>query len=857
MTYTYSGGYYHISDHDFRGFNHVMVSGPTGPNGEQIITETWFHQGNDTAVLDENATVETLKSLASVTPGYMKGKPYRTKVKNGQGTVLSETTTTYKDDTSIPYFNPAQEVKSYIYGSTTVHTKTALTYDAYGNVTKEEQYGDVSITTDDRTIERSYAINETPWIVGLLKNETVYAGIGATAQVSSTDYYFDNAADCNAQSFNQVPTKGNVTRIERWLNGGANPEVRMAYDDYGNLKCTRDARGNIATITYDSTNAFPLVATNPLGHQTIIQYYGVGGVLADKGLYGQVKSVKDPNNMVTTSEYDPFGRKTKVIAADGTWASWAYNNFGTINTQHIRTDSSAGIWSTTYFDGLGRTYLAKKSGPAGKVIATQTQYNATGTVHRSSLPYFDGTETPRWTHYTYDDLGRATEVLNEYDNPPTSVKACYDVLVTTGLDAEGHKKRQTKDALGRLVKVEEFDGTFASCSTNDAPYAETTYEYDVMGNLRYVHDARGNTTEMRYNSLGQKYYMSDPDMGVWQYTYNANGSLESQTDAKGQTITFSYDALNRVKTKLYPDNSQVTYTYDVTPGGPETSYPIGRLSTMSDATGTTKYFYDNMGRATVTKKSIDGTEYTAVTGYEPATGRLQNIKYPGDTQPSVWYSYDGGYLSAVRSSQSGTVPAYVTYTNYTALGQPKNVTNGNGVTTTYTYRDDNSRLYSIVTKTGGQNLLNLSYTYWKDGNIKSIMDGVNSTRSYSQINYDGLSRLKEVLNSGPTLTYVYDEIGNFLSKEGIGYTQYGLNAGPHAVTMTSDGKIYRYDLNGNMVSDGTRIIAYNYDNMPVSVTVSGATSTFVYDGAGARVMKISPSGATAYIGKLQECRAGV
>ena len=42
-----------------------------------------------------------------------------------------------------------------------------------------------------------------------------------------------------------------------------------------------------------------------------------------------------------------------------------------------------------------------------------------------------------------------------------------------------------------------------------------------MGNLRFVTDAKGNQTEMRYDTLNRKYYMNDPDMGVWGYVYDA------------------------------------------------------------------------------------------------------------------------------------------------------------------------------------------------------------------------------------------------------------------------------------------------------------------------------------------------
>lgn len=50
----------------------------------------------------------------------------------------------------------------------------------------------------------------------------------------------------------------------------------------GNITCTRDANGNVSTVTYDSTKTFPTTTTNPLGHVTTTQYYGVDGQVVDK-----------------------------------------------------------------------------------------------------------------------------------------------------------------------------------------------------------------------------------------------------------------------------------------------------------------------------------------------------------------------------------------------------------------------------------------------------------------------------------------------------------------------------------------------------------------------------------------------
>jgi RHS repeat-associated protein len=842
-TYTYSGGFYHVGDQEFRGFNHVTITGP-GSDSERVVSETWFHQGNDTAV-DVN--------VPTASGGYMKGKPYRTIV-SGQGQKYRETTIDYHANLSsfaTNSFNPPHQVDNYVCdrGSCGIHTKTIYEeedYDAYGNVKVEKFYADANASLPYRKVERSFTSAEANWLVGLPLTEDVYDGSGA--HLTNTKYYYDDVATgvagCNEISSNTTPSKGNITRIVRWFNdpletGLPDPEVRMAYDDYGNLVCTRDPKANPPTVYYyDSTSTFPVRVINTLQQETKTKYYGVDDAPADKGLYGQVKSVTalhlstDPTPPTTIMEYDEFGRKKKVTAPDTTWTSWDYIDFGTVGLQHIMidnstTDNSPGLTSWTYFDGLGRTYLQKQDGPGGKKIASETEYNITGTVKRTSMPYFDGTENPRYTTYTYDPMGRVTLI----SSPSGIVLGCYNGVVTDSIDADGHRKRETRDALGRLVKVEEYMGiTYTSCPTDvPTPYIWTDYEYDVLGNLVTVkvHGSSVNTTEMKYDSLGRKYDMQDPDMGHWTYKHDVNGNLWKQTDANANpvTITFDYDELNRVKKKVYPTGTNVEYTYD----DPTSAYPVGRLTKMTDASGTTTYNYDLMGRPASVKKRVDGVDYTITAGYE--NGRVASVTYPGPDGDIVRYSYGtGGELSAVRNGALTYAYAVYPAQDYTALMQPKTVINGNGVSTVYDFYPENSRLKNITTSTSAEQLLNLTYEYTDGGNVKSIADNLNPNISSMAV-------------PGLELTYLYE------------------GPKPHAVTSSSDGITYEYDDNnangnGNMTFDGVRRINYDYDNMPQSMVTSLGTTTFVYDGAGARVKKTGPNGEMVYIGKLYECKEG-
>ncbi len=86
---------------------------------------------------------------------------------------------------------------------------------------------------------------------------------------------------------------------------------------------------------------------------------------------------------------------------------------------------------------------------------------------------------------------------------------------------------------------------------------------------------------------------------------------------------------------------------------------------------------------------------------------------------------------------------------------------------------------------------------------------------------------------------------------------YGDAAHKHAVTSLSSGETYAYDANGNMVTrfEGglTYTQAFDAENRLVSVTVSGQTTQFVYDGDGNLVKKIKPDGSrTLYIRGVYE-----
>jgi YD repeat-containing protein len=400
---------------------------------------------------------------------------------------------------------------------------------------------------------------------------------------------------------------------------------------------------NLTSITYDSTYTYPYQATNPLSHTATTVY---------DPKYGKVISETEPNGNTTTYAYDVFGRRTKVtgpLDSTSTYGtvSYEYQDCGTANLR-IVTNSTEESGTANYLksevclDGLERTIKTWKEGPDGSTIVQDIEYDSTGRVYRKSLPYFDGTGSPKWITYTYDPVGRVTQITNP---DSTVVTTSYDKSTTTFIDANGHKKVEVKDVYGRLIKVEEYTGTTGS----HALYATTTYEYNARGNLIKLTDTESNQTTMTYDTLGRKLTMNDPDMGSWSYSYDNNGNLLSQTDAKNQTINFTYDELNRTTRKIYPVGSDTIYAYDET----FSTNPTGRLTTLTDSTGSTKYYYDELGRTVKAIKTVDTTSYTTETTYD-ALSRTTSITYPDSKRVNYTYDTGGNLLTIVDDVSSGS-----------------------------------------------------------------------------------------------------------------------------------------------------------------------------------------------------------
>lgn len=370
------------------------------------------------------------------------------------------------------------------------------------------------------------------------------------------------------------------------------------------------------------------------------------------------------------------------------------------------------------------------------------------------------------------------------------------------------------------------------------------------GSLTNIVDNENNVIEYAYNDLGQVVAMADPDMGVWQYRRDFAGRLREQVDAKNQLVRFNYDdPLGRLRSRQVFDYTGafvygVTNFYDSSDDANFTVY-AGQLYKTTDSEGWQKNGYDVRGRTVKTARylSKNGNTYTNQFACDDQD-RVASTVYPNGG-PTVTNIYDtGGNLSQVKQvGESNTV--FYAATGFNALGQLLGINFGNGVATANSYFANSHRVQRVTTaKSGSTNIQDLTYSYDKVSNLKSIADGVyitNASAALSSIVYDDLHRLTSLTRPAvsQTTTFSYSPIGNITvnGEAGAGTYDYKLRM-PHAV-KSANGKSYAYDANGNMIVRGAQQLSYDAENRLIQVGGASYTSpiTFGYDGSGARLWK--------------------
>ncbi len=774
-------------------------------------------------------------------------------------------------------------------------------YDDFGNITEQTSFGALGIDGDESFIFTEYINDSGRWLIGLPSRELV---TDYSSQKYSETLSFYDGQDFTGLPAGQAE-KGLLTRQQGWVSGDNYVNLmRSRYDAYGNVVESLDPLGSSRAITYDSIlNTYPVredievgsgkpdlavSAEYSLGLGTVTGSIGFNGHETTYGhdCFGRLTSIVGPGD---SSEL-PTVSFTYTLTDPAKKLIYYYNAAGeltlhsgiaapcSVSTRSREVSGSFETHDTTQFvDGLGRSLALYEEAEQGFAVKNAVLFNARAAVSTKFVPYSTGAglyvrpqdDAPA-VKIRYDAAGRATVHISPPDGlgAVSTVTTQYAPLARSETDENGNSKQYISDGLERLTEVHEH---------NDSDTYITNYGYDASDNLIRVTDALGNIKTMTCDGLGRRTELSDPDRGRTLYQYDNVGRLTESMDNKGQLISYTYDAPGRMLTVDYLDgrgkSPDITYHYDQ----PSADYPAmlntgGRLAWIEDLSGGLFISYDDRGNIARSVKRIafngSVSDYSSFC-HTDAMGRVTEAVYPDGDRVS--YLYNNG-------ARLESIPGILGRIDYTPAGKLHEIEYANGLQTSYSY-DPRLRLSSLHTDTPagtGSPLQNLSYGFDEARNITSIDDNralppgspLDATQAFE---YDDLYRLSAAAGPGyGRIEFQHDEIGNMVYKSspasggqhisdplinlgiiesggaggssGRGVRLPGDPPGPHAITGTQSGLSYLYDDNGNVVSRSGDAYEWDFNDRLVRTVTDNATTRYVYDYAGQRVIKSSRRG---------------
>lgn len=538
-----------------------------------------------------------------------------------------------------------------------------------------------------------------------------------------------------------------------------------SYDAQGNLSAVTNALNQATQITAYDPNGRPLTVQDPNGLVTTLAYDPRGRLIS-----------RTVGNETTTYAYDGVGDLTQVTLPDGSTIAYTYD------PAHRLTDIADSLGDHLHYtlDAMGNRTKEDAYDPANALAQTRSRvYDAL-----NHLVQEIGAQN-QVTAYSYDANGNRTAIT----------------------DPLSHTTARAFDALNRLIQVTDPAG------------GVTAYGYDNLDRLTGVTDPRHLVTSYSYDGLNDLTRTVSPDSGTTNRTYDSAGNLKTATDARGITASYSYDALNRVTGIAYSDGSQIAFQYDQGPNA------VGRLSAMSDPSGSTVWHYDAQGQVSAKTQTVGTLTETLQYAYDNA-GHLAQITYPSGRVVS--YSYAAGRIAAIAVDGQPLLSGI----SYRPFGAVAGWAWGNGSAYARSF-DQDGQLTGFPLGPATR-----AVSYDAAGRITAIADPNPALiQSYS---YDSLDRLTGFIADTTSQAYAYDADGNRTGLT-IGATQYAYSYPADSNRLASVAgpvpKAYTYDPTGNITGDGTLAFAYDARGRLTQASTAGATTGFGINGLGQRVSK--------------------
>ncbi len=642
IVYDYECGKTHREGKGFLGFEKFIVT------NTKTKTKTIENYSFDEIIEgDHNYYYTALKSIEK----YAMNTSY-------QYILIQETTNTYdkhifeyNDKAFFPFIEEA--VTNYYTIDATQYkcSKNITLYDNHGNLTHMETHNGINESSLPYTevTDNIYTDDLTNWFLGRLTKSTVVSQIP------------DKPAITRVSAFEYDPGDGLLTKeiIEPSIDGTSQISSKTyKHDEFGNITSTTfSAEGlpDLITNTYYDTDLPPDQRKGRFLTQTVNAYGHTENKIFDQN-WGNVLEVESPNGLITTFEYDDFGRLYKTILPNGiqskTLMRWVDDNDPDAYPSSVFFSwqkSSGSSPVVKYYDNLGRVLRSVKIGFNGTKIYSDIVYdNSNGSIAIKYHPYFKAEGQGGYTYFEYDELFRVKEKTVS-GSGTTSYQYLGNISIT--INPLSQASTNIVNPLGWTV------------SNIDAMGNSVTIEYLSNGAVenRYIDGHPETNVHKEYDLLGNCTTMVDPALGTLKYEYNAYGQLISKYKLiSGNPVyvvnELQYDLLGRVTKQIEPEGT-TTWVYDTEDNG------LGKLSSVSlvDGNGNLvsekSYKYDGFGRMYEEKEIIKVAgileEYITSNTFD-ILGRPKELTYPSGFVVKSKYN-SNGYLGKVVQKSSNKV----------------------------------------------------------------------------------------------------------------------------------------------------------------------------------------------------------
>ncbi len=554
------------------------------------------------------------------------------------------------------------------------------------------------------------------------------------------------------------------------------------------------------------------------------------------------------------------------------------------------------IVSDTFYDSAGRPYLANSPYWAPDAAGT--------TLFEPSVA--DADDIPLQTKTLFDGVGRATAAITL----SLGVEK-WRTLTTYGGDRTDTRPPQggtaystVTDASGKTTELRTYRG-----ATPSGAYDTTTYTYNRKGQQTRVIDAQNKHWDTSYDLLGRPVSGVDPDKGTTTSEYNDYGDLVKVTDERGEVLVLTYDALGRKQTLRDDSTTGAKRSEWVYEGIPDSRGMLTKSIRWNGSEEfstevidfNADYMPSRVAYNIPTSTAFPGLagsytyQFTYASNGAPKTMTMPDVDgssgLPAE-QLTTGYNDYGAATTLQTNYEMGTqLNTYVTGTVYTGYGEIDKITLKNGTSPQayiqYGYEDDTRRLKQITTSRDvlPKVVSDIQYVYDDAGNTTKIKDAAAAPNDVQCFTYDNLRRLTEAWTpatdncqaapsaatlGGPSKYWTawdIDITGNRtkqidhatpLGDRTTDYIYAGANSHQLMQTTTVDSSgtktaNYGYDVTGNTVSRPgaspatNQILNWNAEGQLSSVTEGAATTSFLYDADGNRLLRKDATGTTLYL----------